>query len=151
MNDEWGTPEEIFELAHKIEPEFTFDAACNKTNCLIKEQVWFGDSLDLEWETQTSWSRTAIWCNPPYSRGNIGKFIDKALYEAKENGVRSVFLVRFDPTAKWFKKAFNSGYCDVYMIPKRIKFVGAKDSYPFPSCFIHFQPKDNNGRVQYIE
>ena len=149
MNDEWGTPEWAFELSKKIEPIYGFDAACNMGNCLIEEQGLFTDSLTLDWGSVVDY-KTAIWCNPPYSRGNINKFIDKALYEAKENGVRSVFLVRFDPTAKWFQKAFKSGYCDIYMIPKRIKFKGADNTYPFPNCFIHFQAKDNKGGVYYI-
>lgn len=148
MNDEWGTPDWVFQLAHKIEPIFTFDAACNRGNCLLSEQESFGDSLLVDWYGVSY--EQAVWCNPPYSRGNINKFIDKALYEAKENGVRSVFLVRFDPTAKWFQRAFKSGYCDIYMLDKRIKFKGADNTYPFPNCFIHFQAKDNKGGVYYI-
>ena len=148
MNDEWGTPDWVFQLAHKIEPIFAFDAACNRENCLLREQESFGDSLLVDWYGVSY--RQAVWCNPPYSRGNINRFIDKALYEAKENGVRSVFLVRFDPTAKWFQKAFKSGYCDIYMLDKRIKFKGADNTYPFPNCFIHFQAKDNKGGVYYI-
>ena len=148
MNDEWGTPDWVFQLAHKIEPIFAFDAACNRENCLLREQESFGDSLLVDWYG-VSYGQ-AVWCNPPYSRGNINKFIDKALYEAKENGVRSVFLVRFDPTAKWFQKAFKSGYCDIYMLDKRIKCKGADNTYPSPNCFIHFQAKDNKGGVYYI-
>ena len=45
MNDEWGTPDWVFQLAHKIEPIFAFDAACNRENCLLREQESFGDSL----------------------------------------------------------------------------------------------------------
>lgn len=162
MNDEWGTPDWVFELAQdNIESPFGFDAACNKENCLVPEQETFGDLLLVSWydelrkfekevELICHNSDPVVWCNPPYSRGKIDAFIDKALYEARENSVRSVFLVRHDPTTKWFKKAFKSGYCDIYMIPKRIKFKGADNTYPFPNCFIHFKAKDNNGRVAYV-
>ena len=147
MNDEWGTPDWVFKLAHKIEPTFVFDAACNEKNCLVPGQVIFGDSLSYSWDGY--WAG-AVWCNPPYSRGNIDKFVEKGLQEARENGIRSVFLVRLDPTSKWFRKAFESGYCDIYLLSKRIKFKGADNSYPFPNCLIHFQSKDNNGNVRYI-
>lgn len=150
MNDEWGTPDWVFQLAHKIEPTFSFDAACNDTNCLINYQTMFGDLLKVDWNYETFAGNLAVWCNPPYSRGKINAFIDKGLDEAREKGTRSVFLVRHDPTAKWFQKAFNSGYVDVYMIGKRIKFKGADNTYPFPNCFLHFKAKDNNGWVGYI-
>lgn len=150
MNDEWGTPDWVFKLAHKIEPLFVFDAACTRENTLVPYQDHYKDLHLADWSLLCG-TEGATWCNPPYSRGNINKFIDKALYEARENSVRSVFLVRFDPTAKWFQKAFNSGHCDIYMLSKRIKFKGADNTYPFPNCFIHFKAKDNNGRVSYIE
>ena len=139
---DWLTPPEILQA---LGP-FDLDPCASlyqPWRTATKQYTIEDDGLKKEW-------RGRVWCNPPYSRGNINKFIDKALYEAKENGVRSVFLVRFDPTAKWFQKAFKSGYCDIYMLDKRIKFKGADNTYPLSNCFIHFQAKDNKGGVYYI-
>ena len=91
MNDDWGTPDWVYKLAHQIDAPFGFDAACNKENCLVPEQELFGDLLNVSWREELDKfeeevqlicmdSNPAVWCNPPYSRGNIDKFIEKGLY-----------------------------------------------------------------------
>ena len=134
MNDEWGTPQKLFD---KLDKQFNFvlDAAASYEN--HKVSFYYtkeSNSLDKEW-TLDGW----IWCNPPYSRNLIIKFADKFLIEAKK-GARIVALVRLDPGANWFKTLMNSGYTDVYFLDKRLKFEGAASSYPFPCCLLVISP-----------
>ena len=76
MKDEWQTPEYIVDYLQSMYGKFTWDACCNKNNCLVDYQR---ESLDFEDYNYLNWisnGNDLIFLNPPYS--NIAPFIKKA-------------------------------------------------------------------------
>ena len=95
ISDEWQTPPEVFDYWNGIF-SFTLDAAASHSNrrCdlyLTKEQ----DGLALPW------GRHSVWCNPPYSRGSLGKWTAKAKAAARE-GATVVMLIPSSTDTKWW-------------------------------------------------
>lgn len=133
-NDEWETPDELF---NKLNDEFnfSFDAACTTTNCRCST----GNFLDLGLEAlEAPWHMASgsVWLNPPYSRGNIYPFMQKAFMESQQTDNAVVCLVRDDPTARWYKNWVDGKAFEVRRLKRRITFRDAKSSYPFPCCVV---------------
>lgn len=102
----WSTDLRIFDAMNK-EFRFSLDAAANHDNrkCdlyLTKEQ----DALNVDWsEYIDSYYRDldyepTVWINPPYGRGLIKQFMNKAI-EQKEKGLTVVMLVPATLDAQW--------------------------------------------------
>jgi len=139
MNDSWETPDDLFQ---KLDEEFKFDldvCATYKTNKCEKfygqyHPEGFIDALEQPWAGAT------CWMNPPYSRGNIDKFMEKA-YKESLKGAIVVGPVRFDPSTKWFQKWVDDKADEVRMMARRVKFVGAPSAYNFPTCIVIYHPQ----------
>jgi len=145
MNDEWRTPKDLFE---KLDEEFYFDwdAACDSHNCLTMSGCFEHgeDSLQLDWDKYAS----SIWLNPPYSRGKIEPFMEKALITA-EGGVSVVCLVRFDPSTKWFQTYVDKQANEIRMLARRVRFQGAPSAYNFPTCIVVYLPEYKRNSTVY--
>ena len=85
-----------------------------------------------------NWGRM-VYCNPPYSSGLQLKWAQECVYRVEQRSVElCLLLIRFDPTASHFK--YMMGRCSIVWMPdKRLKFVGAKDSYNFPLALYQIQ------------
>lgn len=139
--DDWETPQPLFDALNK-EFHFDVDVAANAKNA--KCGLWIDDGGELaDWTFGNV--RLTCWCNPPYSRGLQKKFIAKAAAE-RTRGVTTVMLL----PARTDTKAFHAHIWDcekhqprpgveVRFLPGRLKFVGAKDSAPFPSMVVIFR------------
>ena len=77
------------------------------------------------------------WMNPPYGR-TIGKWMKKA-YESSLSGSTVVCLVPARTDTKWWHDYAMKG--DIEFIKGRLKFGGSKNSAPFPSAVVVFNPK----------
>jgi phage N-6-adenine-methyltransferase len=101
MKNSWGTDPLVFNALDK-EFNFGIDIAASKDNALLpvfftKEQ----DALNIDWSTSFRTLGTkSVWCNPPYGKGYIKQFFNKAI-EQKDKGVTSVFLVPATLDAQW--------------------------------------------------
>jgi phage N-6-adenine-methyltransferase len=107
MKNSWGTDPVVFNALDK-EFNFGLDAAANFDNWkvevfLTKED----DALTTDWlgTMNKFWSkkenlRNSVFCNPPYGKGFIKQFFNKAI-EEKDKGVTSVFLVPATLDAQW--------------------------------------------------
>jgi phage N-6-adenine-methyltransferase len=101
MKNSWGTDPVIFNALNQ-EFNFGIDAAASKDNALVpvfftKEQ----DALNINWSTKfRSLGTNSVWCNPPYGKGFIKRFFNKAI-EQKSKGVTSVLLVPATLDAQW--------------------------------------------------
>jgi len=134
MNDEWGTPDELF-LSLDDEFDFKFDAACKTINAKCST----GNFLDLGIDAmEAPWHKAigSIWLNPPYSRGNILSFMKKAYLESLLMDHPVVCLIRCDPTTRWFKNWVDGKALEVRLLKRRVRFVGADASYPWPCCVV---------------
>ena len=130
--DLWETPQDLFD---RLDAEFGFDLdACalpQNAKCAAyytPEQ----DALSQPWDG-------VVWCNPPYGR-NIGKWVQKAREENRRNNNYIVMLLPARTDTRWFHD-YILGKAEIRFIRGRLKFVGSKNSAPFPSMVVVFRPK----------
>ena len=95
--DSWSTPQWLFD---SLDQEFFFVADMCASNENAKCNRYF--SIHNPAQNKMSWAGVgdAVFVNPPYSRGMIKMFMDKAV-EQQGCGVTSVFLVPATPEASW--------------------------------------------------
>ena len=89
--------------------------------------IWGGGLLE-DWVGR-------CWMNPPYGRG-IGKWVQKA-YEESLKGTLVVCLLPSRTDTKWWHDYVMKAK-EICFIKGRLKFGGAKNSAPFPSCVVIF-------------
>lgn len=81
-------------------------------------------------------SREDLWednnyINPPFSGKHQLEWGKECVYRVGRESDMCLLQIRFDPTASHFK--YLMGNCHtVWMPDKRLKYLGAKDSYNFP-------------------
>jgi phage N-6-adenine-methyltransferase len=143
-SDEWATPQDTFDAMHR-EFQFDVDLAASQENTKCEEFYSIEKSaLAAHWAED--FPDGIGWCNPPYSRGLQGKFIEKAAAE-RLNGFTTVMLL----PARTDTRAFHTHIYDettwsarkgveIRFLRGRLKFGGAKDSAPFPSMIVVFRP-----------
>jgi phage N-6-adenine-methyltransferase len=140
VNDEWETPEALFE-AWNDTFEFELDAAASTDN--YKVPLYFteeDDALQMSWWDAQGSGATQVWLNPPYSRGKIEPFMKKAAEEYRLHPTMDIVcLVRMDPSAKWFQKYVDGVAPYVAMLDRRVKFKGAEAAYNFPCCVVIYR------------
>lgn len=97
----WGTDPAIFAALNE-EFNFSLDAAANDKN--HKCDLYFtkdNSALDEDWAFSMRYKPNLhVWVNPPYGRGLIQKFMEKAI-EQKALGVTTVMLVPATLDAQW--------------------------------------------------
>lgn len=134
-SDEWETPQDLYDQLN-AEFHFAMDAAASHEN--RKHPFYFPEKSNA---LEASWSgivgTKSIWLNPPYSK--IGPFMKKA-YEESLKGVVVVCLIpsRTD-TRYWHDYVMNAA--EIRFIKGRLKFGGAKNGAPFPSCIVVFDSR----------
>ena len=116
---DWQTPDEVYK---KLNLEFGFDF----DPCPPNPQF---DGLAVEWGEVN-------FVNPPYGR-KIGKWLAKG-YEEWIKGKTVVFLIPSRTDTKWWHQ-YVMGADEIRFICGRLKFKGAKNSAPFPSCIAVFR------------
>lgn len=134
QKDLWGTPDHIFKpLNDKF--GFTLDPCCTiETSKCDKFYTPKEDGLSK------SWYNEIVFCNPPYSRGNIDKWVSKLFAERRIATV--IALLPVSTSADWFQDYVLGN--TIYWVNKRIKFVGAKYTAPFSSMIVHFNSISSN-------
>lgn len=138
--DEWGTPDNIFKPLHK-EFNFQLDAAASALNA--KLPTYFDKEMDA---LNRDWGRKSVYLNPPYSQGNIEKFMEKAYLEGnrRENQEYVVCLVPTASDTRWWHDWVMRAK-EIRFIKGRVKFIGydecgniIKNSPTFSSCIVVF-------------
>lgn len=143
-NDEWQTPPEMFAAldANLVYGRFTLDVACTEANCLCAlglAQDLGHDGLQEPWsDYSANGRRVRAFMNPPYSRGNIGKWVRKARLEAATGDVMVAGLLMVDPSTSWWQRDVMQAsvllFCD-----RRVRFIDPETMRPagaptFASC-----------------
>ncbi len=119
--DEWGTPKPIVHRIRNCLGNIDLDAASNKT-CqeYIQADKYYGldnglNALDHDWNG-------LVFCNPPYSAGNIDKFTNKFLEGIIFGHVhRGIYLVNSATDTKWYQTLTRHTTC-LLLWRGRIKF-----------------------------
>lgn len=117
--DEWSTPKEVYDA---LDSEFRFDF----DPCPLSSH--FGDGLSISW-------RQSNFVNPPYS--DISNWIKKGWNEYTL-GKTVVFLIPSRTDTRWWHDYVMKA-TEIRFIKGRLKFGGAKNSAPFPSCIVIFK------------
>lgn len=133
VTDNWATPQDFFD---KLNAEFHFDLdvcadeinhKCDKY--YTKEQ----DGLTMPW-------KGIVWCNPPYGR-EIGQWVRRALF-ASIGGATVVMLIPARTDTKWFHDyIYKRDNVEIRFVRGRLKFGNSKNSAPFPSMVVIFNPQ----------
>lgn len=124
MNDNWETPQDLFD---QLDEEFGFvvDLAASSANW--KCPIFFGpgsqfgeDSLEADWTQHLRLG--AGWLNPPYSRGQQRRFVEKALRELTRLGRGTVVaLLPADTSTRLFHDLLLP-VGEIRFLPGRIRF-----------------------------
>lgn len=106
IRQKWQTPPWLFAWAVKRFGPFGIDVAAEKENALCS--VYLDEKMDalkdgVEWGAEGG----LAWCNPPYAEPL--PWIVKAIQQAKDRDVTTVFLLNSDASTAWFKKALDAG------------------------------------------
>ena len=134
-NDSWSTPMSVYFDLNK-EFNFNFDPCPLNSNFNSENITLFKsskpeifDGLQVDWGSST-------FVNPPYSQ--ISDWCKKA-YEEYQKGKLVVMLIpsRTD-TAYWHEYIMQA--TEIRFIRGRLKFGDSKNSAPFPSAVIVFNP-----------
>jgi phage N-6-adenine-methyltransferase len=143
MNDEWETPDELFEVLDR-EFDFGFDLCANILNARCPD---YTDDVAEYVDSYSGEEHGQYWMNPPYSRSKIGTCM-KAAWDLAQMGKYVVCLVRDDPSARWYQNYVDGKATEVRRLKHRVKFKGAEDSYNFPCCVVVY--RDNTeGTTEY--
>jgi len=128
QKDLWETPLHIFEPLMD-EFGFTLDPCCTVETAKCNQ--YFTPTED---GLNQSWYGHVAFVNPPYSRGNIDKWMDKCYNEHIKNDTKIVALIPVSTSAKWFHKfIWQRNRPEIRFYEGRIKFVGAPYTAPFSS------------------
>ena len=121
-----GTPDHVWE---ELTEEFgyMFDPCPNNP-------MW--DGLEIEWDP-SNWN----YCNPPYTRGEIGKWVKKA-YDEYKSGKNVIMLIPSYTDTKYFHE-YIYPYAELRFIKGRLKFKGYKNKASFPSMLVIFRGEKN--------
>ena len=127
-SDDWETPRDLFNVLDG-EFHFTLDVCADYKNAKCsKYYTREQNGLAQEWTG-------VCWRNPPYGR-EIGKWVEKAA----KSFATVVMLLPARTDTKWFHD-----YClpfgKIRFLRGRVKFVGSKNSAPFPSMVVVFREK----------
>jgi site-specific DNA-methyltransferase (adenine-specific) len=129
QKDKWETPPHIY---NKLNDEFhfTLDPCCEpETAKCCKFYTEDDNGLTRSWKGET------VFVNPPYSRGNIDKWVKKCLHESRSATV--VALLPVSSSSDWFHK-YIIGNAEIRFVNKRIRFIGAHFTAPFSSVVVVF-------------
>jgi hypothetical protein len=113
-SEHWATPPEVYA---ELDKEFNF----NLDPCPLNGS---GEKVD--------WSGRRVYCNPPYGRG-IEKWFEQA-----RRAELAVYLIPSRTDTRWWHEYVMKAD-EIRFLKGRLKFGGAKNSAPFPSCVVIFR------------
>lgn len=133
MHGGWETPAHIFTALDR-EFDFTLDAAASQENA--KCARYFSK---IENGLAQDWGEHRVWLNPPYGDKNLRQWVKKA-YEASLAGALVVCFLPVNASSVWWNE--YAPLAEIRWMRGRVKFVGAKSTAPFASCFMIFRPRN---------
>lgn len=125
----------------------------SEVNARVKVSKHDGqDGLALNWQEAANGG--LVFCNPPYSRGELVKWARKCAEESLRCDIAA--LVPLDPTTEWFR-IMELAADGIVHIGNRVHFGGGGSSNPRPSALFLFGNAYNLrewqrlGRVLYYD
>lgn len=131
-NGVWVTPKEVFEPLRK-EFGLVVDTAANADNAMCP--VFF-DELNRN-AFEQDWTGIRAWCNPPYKREVIYKWVRQC---AMGGADICVALLPARTDTRWFHDfIYQNPKAEIRFIKGRPKFSGMKGAGKFPSMIVIFR------------
>lgn len=124
--DKWSTPKWLYDTLNE-EFKFTLDPCAEHHTAKCKKYFTMEDNGLYQ-----PWRGGTVFMNPPYSRGNIDKWVEKAYLETGNPKTKVVGLLPVSTSSKWFHNWIYK-LAEIRFIEGRIKFEGAKYTAPFSS------------------
>jgi len=117
--DEWYTPSYIIEAARRTLGIIMLDPASNPhANAVVKAERYYtkeDDAITKTWEDR-------VWCNPPYSRGNVDMFVQKMVSEhINGNMDTGIIIINNATETDWFQMLLQYSSC-VCFLNSRVRF-----------------------------
>lgn len=133
---DYGTPPEfIAAVKHGLGiQEFAYDLAATNEN--TQAPRWWTpeqDSLKQTWDCVRGWN----WLNPPYN--HIEPWVKKAYDASLKNDISIAMLLPASVGSNWWR-AYVHEESRVWLLNRRIKFVGANDVSPKDHALILYAP-----------
>lgn len=125
--DEWTTPITLFNELNEAY-KFDLDPCCLRSTAKCKRFFTVNDDGLLQ-----SWSGSRVFVNPPYSRGNIDKWLAKCVKEQKAAAI-IVALIPSDTSTNWFHK-YVLPFAEIKFLKGRVDFVSPNGSKTFRPRF----------------
>jgi phage N-6-adenine-methyltransferase len=131
-NDERRTPRWLFDrLNEKF--QFTVDAAASDENALVGN-YWTKENDGLKQD----WSGHTVWCNPPYSRGQLVKWVEKAAIDSTcYPGATTLMLLPADNSTVAGQAALRAAKA-ILFLDQRLAFDDEKSGAKFASWLVLF-------------
>jgi site-specific DNA-methyltransferase (adenine-specific) len=126
---DWRTPDALYATLDR-EFAFTLDAAADAENTRTAAHRSRTDDGLL-----ASWAGERVWLNPPYRDCRL--WVRKARQEAERGAVVVCLIPARCDTAWWIEDVVPHA-TEVRFIRGRLRFKGALNSAPFPSCVVVF-------------
>lgn len=134
QTDSWETPQWLFDRLD-ADYHFTLDPCATFEN-----KKCFKFYTEKEDGLKQDWFGEHVFINPPFSQ--IGKWVEKAVREYM-NKVLVVMLLPVRSDTKWFHSYIPGVASQIYFIKGRLKFGKSKNSAPFPSMIVVWNPEFN--------
>jgi phage N-6-adenine-methyltransferase len=131
QKDKWGTDPKIYKPLN-AEFGFTLDPCCEADTALCEKYYTQKENgLIQDWQGET------VYCNPPYSKGNIDLWMEKCYNESLKPNTTVVALVPVSTSARWWH-AWVMNKAEMRFIEGRVRFVAAPFTAPFSSVILVF-------------
>lgn len=120
--DKWNTPLALFEQMNAKYGPFTLDP-CPPNPTM--------DGLAIPWAPHR------VWLNPPYGRGRIRPWLEKAVCEAR----RGAFVVALLPSytgSPWWHDIVIPNASEIVFLRGKLRFGDARGVAPFWSAIVTF-------------
>lgn len=135
LKSDWRTPQDLFDRLNRQWGPFDLDAAASADNALCERFLTVeDDALSKDWAQRAS----RVFVNPPYGRGTVGRWVQKARAESV-HGCRVVMLLPARTDSAWFHDVVRPHAFHVEFLRGRVKFRGAPSGAPFPSVVVVFE------------
>ena len=147
IDDNWGTPYDLFQFAEHVFGKFDLDAAAEPDWKMCENYI--GEEQNALNPT-TEWNGGNIWINPPYDIKNITAFVKRSISESKQ-GKAITLLLPVKSDQQWFHDLLKENV-EFIFIKKRVKFrrrnglpaIGAS----FPVMLVHL--REENKKLQIL-
>ena len=139
-NDNWCTPQIVLDMISEFNKGNQIDLdPCASVDAIVHAKAEFTGPPAGKDGLVESWSgNNLVFVNPPYSRGNLYKWMQKAHQEyQKDTNIQIILLIPADTSTKYFQEFVKKSNA-VCFLKKRVKFIGAGGSPKFPSALVYF-------------